>query len=61
LWATFPITSIFFILFAFWWPREDMPWGRIAAMSFTTGMLMIIYAACSNDIFTKIHAMAIPA
>lgn len=57
LWATFPMTSIFFVLVVFWWPRENMPWGRIAAISFTAGLLMILYAACANDIFIKIQAL----
>lgn len=60
LWATFPMTSIFFVLVAFWWPRENMPWGRIAAMSFVSGLLMMLYAACATDVFNKIQAMGQP-
>lgn len=61
LWATFPFTGTFFVLVAFWWPRENTPWGRIAAMSFAIGILMICYAGSAEYVFEQIHAMAIPA
>ena len=60
LWVTFPVYAMFFVLVAFWWPREGMPWGRIAVMSFVSGLLMMLYAACAPDVFNKIQAMGMP-
>ncbi len=57
LWMAFPMISIYFVLFAFWWPREDMPWGRMGAISFVLGILMMLYAGCASDVFNKIQAM----
>jgi hypothetical protein len=57
LWAFFPMISSFIVLFAFWWPRENIPWARIAAMSFTCGVLMMMYAMCAQEMFNKIQAL----
>lgn len=59
LWVTFPISANFLVLFAFWWPREGMPWGRLFAMSFVSGILTMLYAGCASDIFDKIQALAL--
>jgi hypothetical protein len=59
LWGFFPMLSIYGILVAFWWPRENIPWGRIAAMSYTCGLLMMLYAMCAQEIFSKIRALVI--
>lgn len=59
LWATLPFTGTFAVLVAFWWPRENIPWGRIAAMSLTIGLLMVCYACGALYVFEQIHAMAI--
>lgn len=59
LWMAFPFISMFIVLFAFWWPRDNMPWGRIAAMSFVSGILMTLYAACAHDTYDMIQALVL--
>lgn len=60
LWMFFPMIGIFIVLSAFWWPRTNMDWGRIFAISFTSGLLMMLYSAIASDVFDQIQSLAIP-
>lgn len=52
-----PFAMIYFSIWAMWWPRRAIPYGRITGMSVVISCITMLYAAIGEDVFNWIQRL----
>jgi hypothetical protein len=57
IWMFLPLIFTYVFIWAMWWPRPNIPHGRIAAMSAMIYCWCMLYAAIGSGVFDWIQRL----
>jgi uncharacterized membrane protein len=56
-WMLLPFAFTYLVIWAMWWPRYEIPHGRIAAMTGVIYTWCMLYAAIGSNVFDWIQRL----